>query len=274
MTQHLPTPAAREITGHTRLYGILADPIHHVKTPQMLNALMARENIDGVLVPMHVGADGLAALVAGLRALRNLGGVIVTVPHKTAMVDLCDEVTASARAIGAVNTVRRTADGRLIGEMLDGKGFVGGLIAAGLDPRGRSAYLAGAGGAANAIAFALAEAGVSRLTIANRTRAKAQDLADRLAAACPGLALTIGGPDPSGHELVVNATSLGLAEGDPLPLDADRLEAAQTVAEIIMQPEETALLKAAAARGCRVHPGRPMLACQLDLMADFLGMRP
>lgn len=262
-----------EITGHTRVYGILADPIHHVKTPQMVNALAARENLDAVLVPMHVSPDDLAALVAGLKRMRNLGGIIVTVPHKTAIVELCDEVTDSARRIGAVNTIRREADGRLIGEMLDGKGFVGGLIAGGIDPKGRSAYLAGAGGAANAIAFALVEAGVSRLTIANRTRAKADDLAGRLKDAFPGAQVDIGTPDPSGHDIVVNGTSLGLKDGDALPLDTDRLQPEQTVAEVIMQPEETALLKAAAARGCRVHFGKPMLACQLDLMADFLGMR-
>lgn len=131
----------------------------------------------------------------------------------------------------------------------------------------------GAGGAANAIAFALAQAGVSRLIIANRTRAKAEDLAQRVAAFLPATKVEIGSPDPSGHDLVVNATSLGLKDGDPLPLDADRLDASQVVAEIIMQPETTALLAAAAARGCRVHPGKPMLTCQLDLMADFMGMR-
>ncbi|MET3355983.1 UNVERIFIED_ORG: shikimate dehydrogenase [Xanthobacter viscosus] len=270
----MTTPqTTREITGHTRVYGILADPIHHVKTPQMLNALMAREGRDGVMVPFHVASDDLATLVAGLKAMKSLGGFVVTVPHKTAIVDLCDAVSDSARRIGAVNTVRREADGRLIGEMLDGKGFVGGLLAAGIDPRGKSVYLAGAGGAANAIAFAFVESGISRLTIANRTRAKAEDLAARLAEAYPTAQVDIGTPDPSGHDIVVNGTSLGLKEGDALPLDTARLSPEQIVAEVIMQPEETALLAAAKAKGCRIHFGKPMLACQLDLMADFLGMR-
>lgn len=270
----MTTPqTTREITGHTRVYGILADPIHHVKTPQMLNALMAREGRDGVMVPFHVASDDLATLVAGLKAMKSLGGFVVTVPHKTAIVDLCDAVSDSARRIGAVNTVRREADGRLIGEMLDGKGFVGGLLAAGIDPRAKSVYLAGAGGAANAIAFAFVESGISRLTIANRTRAKAEDLAARLAEAYPTAQVDIGTPDPSGHDIVVNGTSLGLKEGDALPLDTARLSPEQIVAEVIMQPEETALLAAAKAKGCRIHFGKPMLACQLDLMADFLGMR-
>ncbi len=263
----------QEITGRTRVFAILADPIHHVQTPQALNAVMGKRGFDGVLVPCHVRAADLAAFVGALRLMRNLGGFIVTVPHKTAIVALCDEVTESAQRIGAVNAVRREADGRLIGEMLDGAGFVAGLRRSGIEPKGRSAYLAGAGGAANAIAFALAQAGVSRLTIANRTRAKAEALAQRVAAFLPATKSEVGSADPSGHDLVVNATSLGLKDGDPLPLDVDRLDASQVVAEIIMLPETTALLATAAARGCRVHPGKPMLTCQLDLMADFMGMR-
>lgn len=262
----------REITGHTRIFGILADPVGHVQTPQMLNALMERRGFDGVLVPCHVSAADLASFVGAFRHLRNLGGVVVTVPHKTAIVALCDEVTETARQIGAVNVVRRDADGRLIGDILDGEGFVSGLRQAGIEPRGRSAFLAGAGGAANAIAFALAQAGVSRLTINNRTRTKADDLAKRLHAFFPAATVEVGSPDPSGHDLVVNATSLGLKPGDPLPLAADRLSSSQTVAEIIMDPAMTALLQAATARGSRVHPGKPMLACQLELIANFLGI--
>ncbi|MXQ10596.1 shikimate dehydrogenase family protein [Microvirga makkahensis] len=263
-----------EITGRTAIWGILADPIHHVKTPQALNSLMQERGVDGVLIPFHVGADDLTALVSGLKAMRNLKGFVVTVPHKTAIVDLCDDVSKQARAIGAVNTVRREADGRLVGEMLDGAGFVAGLRENGIEPRGRRIYLAGAGGAANAIAFALAEAGVSLLTIANRTLSKSEDLRQRLAENHPSVPVEIGTGDPSGHEIVVNATSLGLKEGDPLPLDVTRLTPDQTVAEIIMQPEVTALMAAARERGCRTHPGRPMLACQLELMAEFMEMRP
>lgn len=262
------------ITGRTAIWGILADPIHHVQTPQGLNALMQRRGVDGVLIPFHVGADGLATLVAGLKVMRNFRGFVATVPHKTAMVGLCDEISAQARAIGAVNTVRRESDGRLVGDMLDGAGFVAGLKQAGIAPRGRRVYMAGAGGAANAIAFALVQAGIAHLTIANRTAAKSEELKKRLAAHYPSVPVGIGTNDPSGHDLVVNATSLGLRPGDALPLDVSRLTPDQIVAEIIMQPEVTALMAAAQAHGCRVHPGKPMLTCQLEMMADFMGMRP
>lgn len=258
------------ITGHTTLFAILADPIAQVKTPERLNALWAEQGFDGAMVPMQVAADSLGTVVAGLRATRNLQGLVITLPHKRAMALLCDELTPAARAAGAVNLVHFRADGRLVGAMIDGIGFVGGLRNAGLDPAGRSAYIAGAGGASSAIAFALADAGISRLTIANRTAETARALADRVMAAFPSLPVNVGTRSPAGHDLVVNATSLGMKPDDALPLDIDLLDASQVVAEIIMQPAETALLKAAAARGCRVHPGAPMLAAQLALMDPFL----
>ena len=154
--------------------------------------------------------------------------------------------------------------------MLDGEGFVAGLRHEGIEPRGRSAYLAGAGGAASAIAFALACAGVSRLTIANRTTDKVRQLIERIRTVAPGVELLVGTDDPSRHDLVVNGTSLGLRGDDALPLDTARLHPEQTVAEIIMQPAETALLKEARARGCRIHMGAPMLASQIPLMAAFM----
>ncbi|HQS47579.1 MAG TPA: shikimate dehydrogenase, partial [Xanthobacteraceae bacterium] len=110
------------------------------------------------------------------------------------------------------------------------------------------------------------------LTIANRTRAKAQDLCDRIAAAHPGVSISPGGEDPSGHDIVVNGTSLGMKPDDPLPLDAARLDASMVVAEIIMEPEITPLLARARDAGCCIHLGRPMLEHQLELMADFFGL--
>lgn len=261
------------ITGRTKLCAILADPILHVKTPDAINNLLRERGIDGVMVPMHVGPGELASVVAGLRGMRNFAGFIATVPHKSAIPALCDEVSDRARAVGAANVVCRTAEGRLVGDMFDGLGFTEGLRQAGIELAGRSVYLAGAGGAASAIAFALVAAGVSRLTIANRTRARSEALVERLSKQGSGVPITIGDMDPAGHDIVVNGTSLGLHPGDPLPLEVSRLAAHQIVAEIIMDPETTPLLAAARARGCRVQPGWPMLACQLGMMADFMGLR-
>jgi shikimate dehydrogenase len=258
------------ITGRTRFMAILADPIHHVMTPPLINALCQGRGQDAVMVPMHVRAEALAQVVQGLRGIESFDGFIATVPHKTAMPALCDALTDEAVQVGAVNVVRRTPDGRLVGGLLDGKGFVAGLREHGIEPAGLRVYIAGAGGAGSAIAFALATAGAKALTIANRNAERARELIARLARVHPALDLALGGPDASGHGLVVNGTSLGLRPDDPLPLDASRLHPSQIVAEIIMQPPETALMAAARARGCRVHPGLPMLTSQIALMAAFM----
>lgn len=262
-----------EITGHTRLYGILADPVAQVKTPQVMAEVFARHGVDGVLVPMQVAPDGLRQVVDGLRRMKNFGGFIATMPHKPAMLGLCDVIEGDGARIGAVNCVRREEDGRMVGAMLDGIGFVTGLRQAGIDPSGRRILLAGAGGAASAIAFALAEAGAEALTILNRTAARAEDLAARVAAAYPSCATSGTGTagDVGGYDLIANATSAGLRAGDPLPLPVEALHAGQVVAEAIMEPAETPLLAEARARGATVHPGLPMLRCQIELMARHMG---
>jgi shikimate dehydrogenase len=260
----------RAVTGRTRLFAILADPVAHVRTPTVFNAFLRAQGTDALLIPIEVPPAGLPALLDGLRAMSNLGGFVVTMPHKTAMATLCDEVARAGRQIGAVNTVRREPDGRLIGTMFDGTGFVAGLRRAGHEPRGRRALLVGAGGVASAIAFALAEAGVARLTVSNRTATRADDLAARVRAAHPDVDVAVGPADPSGHVLVINGTALGLHAGDALPVDASRLTADMLVAEVVMNPETTALLAAAAARGCRIHHGRHMLDEQIRLMAEFM----
>lgn len=259
------------ITGSTKLFGIVADPISQVRTPQVLNQYFEQEKLDAVLVPMHVGTDGLPTVFRAFRQMRNLGGFIVTVPHKTDAVHLCDEVSDAARDIGAVNTVRREPDGRLVGDMFDGLGFVKGLKAQDNDPAGKTVLLLGAGGAAAAIAHALVRSRVQRLSIANRTHAKAQAMAERVRAGVTGgVVVDAVEADPRGYDLVVNATSLGMKETDALPIDVSLLEPTTLVAEIIMKPEITALLQAGQARGCPIHLGRHMLDEQVQIMGRYM----
>lgn len=263
-----------EITGHTRILAILADPIHHVKTPERINALVHASGIDAVMVPLHVNESDLSGVVGALRCIPNFFGCVVTVPHKTKAIALCDELSDEARQAGAVNVLHRMPDGRLRGGMLDGIGFVDGLRTAGIHTEGMSVYVAGAGGAASAIAFSLARAGVRQLTVANRSAEKAVSLVQRLRQGYPLIDVSVGSSDPSGHDLVVNATSLGMRLDDPLPLDTSKLKAGQIVAEIIMDPAETQLLKAARERGCLVHEGAPMLVNQVRHMAAFMLDQP
>lgn len=258
------------ITGNTRLFAIIADPIKQVRTPEVLNEYFKEHKVDAVLVPIQVAAEDLEQTVQALRNMKNLDGFIVTVPHKSEITALCDELGEAGAAIGAVNTVRRTSDGKLLGNMFDGTGFVSGLRTQGHDPKKKRVLLLGAGGAAAAIAHALAEAGAAEIVITNRTLEKAQQLAERMQSLFPDVAILAGENDPRGYDMVVNATSLGMKESDPLPVDASLLEPKTVVAEIIMKPVVTALLAAAQERGCAVHFGRHMLDEQVRLMAEFM----
>jgi len=256
------------ITGTTRLFGIIGHPIGHVRVPMTFNERFARDRIDAVSLPFDATAAHFDAAVRGLQALENVAGFVVTAPHKQAMVALCDEVVGEARLVGAVNTVRREPDGRLVGDLFDGRGFVQGLLACGHAVQGRRVFLCGAGGAGNAVAFALARAGVAALTIHNRTVARADDLADRVARAYPACDVRSGPKDPRGFDIVANATSVGLHEGE-MPFEVDRLAPGTLVTEVIMKPEKTALVLAAEACGLPAQQGRHMLEHQMDLIFDF-----
>ena len=259
------------IGGRTKLIGILADPIDHVRTPAVLNPLLEARGADAVVVPLHVDDSGLETLWPGLRALRSLAGLIVTVPHKTTVATLVDAVGEAGRIAGAVNVVRREADGRMVGDTFDGRGFVAGLRANGYEPEGRRALILGAGGAAAAIALALIHSAVEHLRIANRTLERAERLCAQLQSAVPGAPVEAGPADASGFDLIVNATSLGLGPNDPLPCSLDHVGPGTIVADAVMQPPMTAFLSEAEHRGASIQPGLPMLEGQRELLLAFLG---
>ncbi|WP_454733508.1 MULTISPECIES: shikimate dehydrogenase family protein [Cupriavidus] len=264
------SPAVSPIDGRTRVVVILAYPAHHVRTPAFFNARAAALGRNAVLVPWQVSPAQLPGALAGLRAVENLAGVIVTVPHKQEVARLCDELEGVAADLGVCNVARRTPDGRFVGRVFDGVGFVAGLRAQGIDPAGKRTLLLGAGGAATAVAAALLDAGVAQLAIVNRSRGKADALAAQLKAKRPGAAVASAAGPAGDWDLIVNGTSLGLKPDDPLPLDPALLRPETIVAEVIMQPAQTPLLLAAKARGCRIHLGEHMVTAQIDLLADYL----
>lgn len=263
--------ATLTISGKTRVFGCIANPIEHVRAPSVFNPLFEKHGVDAVMVPLHIPPEGLGAAIAGLRALPNFGGMAVTLPHKLPIMEYCDEIGRQGQLVGAVNFAAFDAERRLIGDNCDGTGFVNGMLAAGFPVKGTEVLMVGAGGAARAVAFSLADTGVGRLAIANRTRSKAEELAASVQAAYPDVPIEVRDPDPRGFDTVVNTTSLGLRETDELPVDPDLLEASQLMAEIIMNPVDTAILRAAQAKGCRVHYGRPMFDHQVAIIAKLFG---
>jgi shikimate dehydrogenase len=258
------------ITGTTRLYAIIGDPIAHVRTPMAFNDYFLARNIDAVCLPVHIGRDDLPKGWAGLKSIANLDGFIVTAPHKAESARLCDNLEGVHTKV--VNTVRREPDGSFSGTLLDGRGFVSGLIKQGHQVSGQRFYMAGAGGAGTALAYALADAGAAALTIHNRTRSKAEKLVADVGEAFPGIDIRVGTADAGGHSVVVNATSLGLKSDDGHSFNLASADPSALVAEVVMKPDMTPLLIAAEKRGHAIHFGIHMLNSQLDLMMQFLGL--
>ncbi|MEV4493604.1 shikimate dehydrogenase [Micromonospora coxensis] len=267
-----PTQPGLPISGTTRLYALLGDPIAQVRAPGLLNPVLARRGADAVLVPMQVAPGDVASVVRALRQVANLHGILVTVPHKAAVLALADRVTARARLAGSVNALRREPDGSWSADTFDGDGFVRGLVEAGHDPKGSRVCVVGAGGAGSAIAVALLDAEVAELRLVDTDPGRLDDLWRRLSAAYPGRVTAATGPRLADVDVVVNATPLGLRPDDPLPFPVTGLPAHAVVADIIMKPAETALLRAADERGLAVHPGEPMLAHQIDSYLDFFDL--
>ena len=262
-----------QITGRTKVMFIMGDPIGHVVGTAVLNAAWEAAGRDLVTVPLHVRSADLPHMLDMLRKAANLAGTGITIPHKIAAMGLVEHLTEAARLAGAVNFIRRNADGTLTGHNVDGAGFLAGLHAHGVNPAGRHVVLAGAGGVARAIAFSLAGADIASLAILNRDTAKAEALAsDIIASGITGAPVaTAAGPVP---DLLVNGTALGMKPTDPLPFPIDEIPSAAAVAEVVMTPADTPLLVAAKAKGCTIIPGRAMLDPQADLVARFLDGDP
>lgn len=255
------------VDGATRLVGIVGHPIAQVRAPEVWTGLFHLHGLNILCVPFHVLPADLPAFFAGARGMRNLAGMIVTIPHKPAAVALVDDLSERAALVSSVNAIAIQPDGRWVGEIVDGIGFVGNLGAHGVEPRGKRTLLVGAGGVGTAIAFALAEAGVSDMVIHDSDAARSEGLAARLSA--QGYRVRAGVPDPSGFDLVVNASPVGMRDDDPLPIDAARIDPGSVVADVIVH--RTALLRRAAARGCTALDGTGMMDHQVATIARHMG---
>lgn len=270
---HLDTLATTmTINGHTELIAHIGYPTHTFKSPMIYNPYFERAGINAVVVPMGCQSAHYPALLRSLFQLSNIRGALITMPHKVSTVGLLDELTPTVKVAGACNAVRRSADGRLQGDMFDGVGFVRGVQRKGLDLRGQRVLVVGSGGVGCAIAASLAGAGIAAISLFDVNDTAAEALAQRLRREYPDIEVRTGERDPAGHQLVVNATPLGMHEGDPLPIDVDRLAPDTFVGEVVMKAEMTAFLSAARTRGCRVQVGSDMLFEQIPAYLEFFGL--
>lgn len=259
------------ISGTTTMIAHLGYPTHSFKAPLIYNPWFASRGIDAIVVPMGVTAEDYPIVLRALFRLRNIRGALVTMPHKITTAGLVDELSAAARIAGSCNAILLRADGSLLGSMFDGEGFVRGVLRKGRRVAGAHALVIGAGGVGSAIAASLAGAGLAGIMLFDSDSARAGALAERLREHYPRLEVATGARDPSGYSIVVNATPLGMEDGDPLPLDPGRLDPGSLVGEVVMRERHTPFLRAAIARGCTVQVGTDMLFEQIPAYLEFFG---
>ena len=259
------------LSGKTTLIAHIGFPTESFKASMIYNPWFDAHGIDAAVIPMGVTADDFATALPLILRMSNVRGALITMPHKPATLALVDEASPAARIAGACNAVLKTADGRLIGDMFDGAGFVRGAERKGRSFRGARVLVSGAGGVGSAIAASMAGAGAAELMLYDARPGAADALGARLAQHYPQLVVRTGSNDPAGFDAIVNATPLGMQAGDPLPFDVDRIAPTTFVGEVVMKTEHTPLLQAAMAKGCPVQVGTDMLFEQIPAYLDFFG---
>ncbi len=256
-------------TGKADVFVMLAHPVGHAKSPGIFNEIFERKGLDSLMVPLSCRPEDFETFWAGITAAENIRGVIISVPYKTAVFRKCAAAHDRAARVQSANSVRRLPDGTWYADNFDGVGFIDGLKAGGHRIAGQRILQVGAGGAGSSLTYCLAEAGAAEIRLADIDSARAENLAALVNKAFPQCRVTVGEPDPSGMDMAINATPSGLKATDPLPLDVSRLTPDMTVVDIIMEPAETTLLRAAKEIGCRIQPGRPMMDFQVQGMSEF-----
>lgn len=265
------------VQGNTDVYLIPGDPVEQVRAPDVFNLIFKTLGINAVLVPVHVAAGDIETFVRAAFLAKNIKGMFLAIPHKSLVMGLLSHCNDYGRVAGAVNGIRRNPDGKLEGGLFDGKGFVSSLDYFGVAYAGKRVLVLGAGGGASAIAASLAIAGSrapAEIALYDPVPGKAQAIAAHIASAPQAAGtrvLAAAGSDPSGYDLVVNASPLGLQHTDPLPCDVSRLAPHAAVVDILMKNQPTPLLRAVRDRGLVAQPGFEMLIQQAPDYLEFFG---
>jgi shikimate dehydrogenase len=262
------------IDGDTKLIAHVGYPTATFRAPSIYNPWFRRRGINAAVVPLGVRSENFREAFPQICRFSNFHGALITMPHKAAVVDWLDEASAAVRVAGACNAVRRNEDGKLVGDMFDGEGFVRAAAGAGRNIAGQRVLIIGAGGVGSAIAAAYAKAGAAEIALFDTRAEAAELLADRLRLNYVGLKISLGSNDPSGFDVAVNATPLGTYPGDQLPMDPSRLSRSALVGEVVLKPGTTAFLAAAKARGVACVTGLDMLFEQIPAYLEFFGFPP
>ena len=259
------------LNGDTRLITHLGYPTTTFKSSMIYNPWFAKHGINAAVVPLGVRAENFGDAFPEICRFSNFHGALITMPHKVSVIAFLDDVSTAVNVAGSCNAVRRDHEGRLVGDMFDGEGFVRGAARRGRSLKGKRVLVVGSGGVGSAIAASSAAAGAAEIALYDVSQAAMEAVADRLAQSYPKLKVTSGSNDPDGFDVVINATPLGMKSGDPMPVDVSRLSPSTYVGEVVMKQETTAFLAAARAKGCEIQIGIDMLFEQIPAYLEFFG---
>jgi len=257
------------LSGETRLFPIIGDPIIFVKAVRRLTAGFEARGHNGICVPMQVPEPDLDGVMKGLSLTRNVDGLLITMPHKFTAYNYCATGSDTAKLFGVVSVMRRNQDGSWHGDMFDGLAFLKAQTDEGAKPQGARVLLIGAGGAGSAIAVALLDAGVRELIISDTDPSRVSRLIELISGRGRGRVIA-GPPDPTGCDMVCNATPMGMSHDDPLPVAANLLAPSMFVGDVIAGHGVTPLLQAAQAAGCKTANGVQMVEAVMEMMIDFM----
>jgi shikimate dehydrogenase len=248
---------------------MIGTPIAHVRTPDLLNALFQRDGQETRVVKKRLGPRALASHVLALRQDRGVIGLVVTTPLKTAICDHLDRRTKLVELVGTANCVRFD-EGAWIGANFDGLGFEAALTEAGVNLAGKRVLLAGCGGAGKAIAARIVGAKAAALAIEDGEAGKAADFLPRLRRIARGCEVSAGPTEGQDHEILVNATTLGMRRGDPSPFRRETVARSQAVVDIVIAESQSRLQRDARRLGKLFIGGTAMVRGQADLLRRFL----
>ena len=259
---------------NTKIFGCIADPINHVKAPTLFTKMFQEKKINAIMIPINVSKDDLDFFFSGIRSIKNFAGLTVTIPHKTNVLKYCDHLEKEAIDTQSVNWIK-IDNKQLIGTNFDGVGFVHGLNNKNLIVEGKDFAIFGLGGAGASICYSLLRNKVRKLKLINRDATKLNLFANKLKNLKSHTEILIDDfrdYDISKYDYVINATSLGLKDNKDLIFDVKKTRTNCTIIDIVMDPEETILIKEAIKYKRNYHLGKNMLVSQIKLAGNFFNL--
>ena len=266
---NIPMNQVDFVNGKTRVYGIVGDPIEQVRSPEMVTWEMQKRHHNAVLIPMHIARDEFDTVMPHIMRMRNLDGLIFTIPFKAQAIALAKTLGPQASQIGAINALKKHSNGAWSGEIFDGIGCVEAFKQRGITLQDKRLQLIGLGGAGSAICVALAYEKPKLLRLFDINAQTTERMAKMVNTISPQTVVEVGLPLAEGIDILLNASPVGMLSDARLPLAVEQFKKELIVFDAIVMPENTPLLSLAQDCGCQVVRGREMMLGQISKIVDY-----